>query len=233
MNQSFLIYRMSRFVSLLLLIATLAQFAPSSAEICPFGFIPDPVDYIIAIENTNATGLRAFMTTQEALLATFVEFGRYVAPSKIRIALATFGRDICTTINPCSSFLDHPQTVAQRIQSLNYNNSQMTGNVQNVFDNFTFSPLLASQRRSAPIVMIVLTASDDGQLVKVPSTWPIQVFVVDMRGNTTVSRLERLLSTNLGMNQVLDSAWANSSAAPKVFAASLSCSRLLSFSFLL
>ena len=206
------------FISSSLAVLWLAVAPPALAEVCPGGFTPTAVDLIFAIENTNAAGATVFAATQSAVLQAVGELGRYVAPGRIRVAVASYGADVCSTTNPCSSFLDFPTLATNAVSALSYAGMAATGNVQNLISNYVATTLQSAKRASTPAVLVIFTSSDTAS--QAPSLaslsgWSsyLQVYTVDMGGNQTVSAIESAVSTSLSQNAVLAAAWAGSGSS--------------------
>ncbi len=205
-----------------------------SLALCPGGFSPNFADIAFAIENTNATTSRGFTAAVSTIQAVRAYYGRYVSPSKLRFAITSFGSDVCSIVNPCSGFLDQPTFVASKLNSLVYNSSQTSANVDNLLTNYVFSSLF-NQRRNAKAILVILTSTGSNSIfsntIAIPQSWPLQIYVINIMGSQTITPLAAQLSSNLMTNQLLSSAWAEYPTLSAAFADALLCPGLFNLSF--
>ena len=196
------------------------------SEICPFGFTPLYADIVFAVDNSAAMPASAFTNVIGVLTNTTAEFGRYVAPGKLRVAIAQFASDVCSSRNPCSSYLSNPALVSAQIGGLVYSGTS-TASVQQLLNNYIFGTLNAQRVVGTPTLVIILTAgsSSETPTFSFSSYWSpsLQIAVVDATGNLTTSRLASLISSNAAQTKTIAAAFAASSSAPTGLATTLAC----------
>ena len=201
-----------------LLIACFLLLAPHArGEVCPGGFTPTFADIIFALENSNIVGSPQFTTVKNAIAQSVTELGRYIAPGKLRVGVASYGADVCTTANPCSAFLDYPTLVSNFVSGLTYS-GQSGPSVQTLITGYVAGTLLPQLRANTPAILVVFTSSDtynQSPSLAALSSWSpyLSVYTVDVGGNTTTSNIAKAIASNLAQNAVVNAAWASSGTA--------------------